>query len=259
MVLGGAKMDAIPTEPLTWMTFHRMRFHKGIDANECRFDGPLGATYTLLGPDSRLDENGMRTTVSDVWGGMAFYTDQRAAEAVIADPAALIPSLIEAVESWHALLCPISHRGHTTWFGRLENASRLVPAITDPGGPLAVMTSAGFNALPPDELRLDLPRRIDFNRNVDRVLAWYATLPDNIIRANFNLRYLGIDGLTFTLWPNEAAMTDAAYRAGIHRTQIDRYKNEQTADRSSFTRARLLRSVGTWDGDPLITSHVQIS
>jgi hypothetical protein len=37
MVLGGAKMDAIPTEPLTWMTFHRMRFHKGIDANECRF------------------------------------------------------------------------------------------------------------------------------------------------------------------------------------------------------------------------------
>jgi hypothetical protein len=72
MVLGGAKMDAIPTEPLTWMTFHRMRFHKGIDANERRFDGPLGATYTLLGPDSRLDENGMRTTVSDVWGVWPF-------------------------------------------------------------------------------------------------------------------------------------------------------------------------------------------
>jgi hypothetical protein len=81
------------------------------------------------------------------------------------------------------------------------------------------------------------------------VLGWYGTLPGNIVRANFNLRYLGVDGLTFTLWRDDAAMADAAYKAGIHRIQVDRYKTEHTADRSSFTRTRLLRSTGTWDGN----------
>jgi hypothetical protein len=136
-------------EPLTWMTFHRVRFPMMVDANEQHCDGPAGAGHWLFGPDSRLDDSGLRTTVSDVWGGMAFYTHRSAAEAVVDDPATYLPSLSGAVEAWHALLCPISHRGQTTWFGRMENAARLVPTITDPGGLLAVMTSAGFNTLPP--------------------------------------------------------------------------------------------------------------
>lgn len=235
--------------PLTWMTFHRVRFPVVVDANEQHFDGPKTAAHWLVGPDSRLDDGGLRTTISDVWGGMAFYTDRSAAEAVVDDPATLLPSLSEAVEAWHAVLCPVNHRGQTTWFGQMQNAARLVPTVTDPGGLLAVMTSAGFNTLPPEELKADLPRRIDFNRNVDRVLDWYGTLPNNMLRANFNLRYLGVDGLTFTLWRSDAAMTEAAYKSGVHRIQVDRYKTEHTADRSSFTRARLLRSTGTWDGN----------
>jgi hypothetical protein len=121
------------------------------------------------------------------------------------------------------------------------------------GGRLVVLTSAGFNDLPRDQLMADMPRRIDFLRNVDRVIDWYATLPPNLARANLHLRAMGhIDGLTVSVWESDEAMMAAAYKPGIHHTQLDRYKAEHTADRSSFTRARLLRAKGSWDGVALV-------
>ena len=155
----------------------------------------------------------------------------------------------QTIESWHALLYPISHRGVVNWFGEFEAASEFVPVPNDPGGRLVVLTSAGFNAVAPNEIAADLPRRADFLRNVERVRAWYATLPSNLERAIFT--FPPLDGMTVTLWDSDEAMTQAAYAAGIHRTQVDRYKKEHTADRTSFTRARILRSVGTWDGKSL--------
>jgi hypothetical protein len=98
-----------------------------------------------------------------------------------------------------------------------------------------------------------MPRRADFLRNIDRVIDWYATLPTNLARANFSLRSMGhIDGLTVSVWESDEAMMAAAYNPGIHRTQVDRDKAEHTADRSSFTRTRLLRAKGSWDGVTLI-------
>jgi hypothetical protein len=118
---------------------------------------------------------------------------------------------------------------------------------------LVVLTSAGFNDLPRDQLTADMPRRIDFLRNVDRVVEWFATLPTNLARVNFSLRSTGhIDGLTVSVWDSDEGMLTAAYKSGIHRTQIDRYNAEHTADRSSFTRARLLRAKGSWGGVALV-------
>lgn len=240
--------------PLRWMTVHRIRFGSPVDAKTGGLPGPQTAAVALIGPDSRLDANGMRESFSHVWGGIAFYEDRAAAEAAI-DDATTTCDHRDTIEEWHGLLCPISHRGETAWFGDLKHASRFVPAgrDNDPGGRLVVLTSAGFNALPRDELMADMPRRIDFLRNVDRVVDWYATLPTNLARANFHLRAMGhTDGLTVSVWQSDEAMLAAAYKPGIHRTQIDRYKAERTADRSSFTRARLMRAKGSWDGITLV-------
>jgi hypothetical protein len=239
---------------LTWLTVHRVRFDRPVDAKTGGIAGPARAALTLIGPDSRLDASGLRESFSDVWGGIAFYEDRAAAEAALDDPATL-PDCAAAVEAWHGLLCPISHRGETAWFGDLKDADRFVPAGRDhdPGGRLVVLTSAGFNDLPRDQLMADMPRRIDFLRNVDRVVDWYATLPTNLARANFSVRAMGhIDGLTVSVWESDEAMTAAAYKPGVHRVQIDRYKTEHTADRSSFTRCRLLQAKGSWDGVVLV-------
>ena len=181
-------------------------------------------------------------------GRGSFLYCRAAAEAVIDDPVRALPFLSGTVEAWHALLCPISHRGQVNWFGRLEDAARFKPSAEDPGGPLVVMTSAGFDPLPREELQADMPRRIDFITNVHRVLDWYASLPGDILPGNFQVGSARTDGMTVSLWRNDTAMMEAAYKPGIHRTQLDRYKTESIADRTSFTRARRVRSVGCWSG-----------
>lgn len=47
-------------------------------------------------------------------------------------------------------------------------------------------------------------------------------------------------------------MIGAAYKSGIHKAQLERHQSSPLFDHSSFTRARILASKGTWDGtDPI--------
>lgn len=236
------------------MTAHRVRFAEPLHAASGGIPGPAGAALALLGLENRLGANGFSEPASDVWGGIAFYRDRESAEAAI-DASETISGCEQAIETWHGLLCPLTHRGETAWFGALEEAKRFQPAGAgaDPGGRLVVLTSAGYNHLPPEKMKDDIPRRVDFLANVERVLAWYRSLPTNRAAAYFQRHSVGgTDGVTISVWDSDAAMAEAAYKPGIHRTQLDRYKTERTADRSSFTRARLLREKGTWNGAPLI-------
>jgi hypothetical protein len=236
-------------QEFSYFIFHRVRFASPINIRDRTFSGPATAVHWMAGPDSPQAENGLRTWTSPVWCGLSFYADHELARSTFDNSASLPFS--EAVERWDAVLRPISHRGQTNWFGSFDDAKRF-KALTDPGdGPIAVLTSAGFNPLPPEELKADMPRRIAFITNVDRMLGSFAMIADNVVRANFQLRAPGHDGLTFTLWRSDAAMLKAAYQPGTHRTEVDRYKLEHTADRSSFIRARLLCSSGTWDGNAL--------
>jgi heme-degrading monooxygenase HmoA len=118
----------------------------------------------------------------------------------------------------------------------------------DPGGPLIVMTTVGFKLGP----ELDIQRVVDFRRNVDRVRATLAGVQGNIANQVFTPHTHGDDGFTMTIWRDEAAMFNFAYRPGSHRTELGRYKSDATADRTSFTRFRAVRSSGCRDGrDPI--------
>jgi hypothetical protein len=55
-----------------------------------------------------------------------------------------------------------------------------------------------------------------------------------------------------SLWRDEKSMFAFAYKPGAHRTQVDRQNSHRTVDRSSFTRFRVVRSAGCWEGrDPV--------
>lgn len=90
-----------------------------------------------------------------------------------------------------------------------------------------------------------------------RMVGWqdfYETLPGNIRQAVYSgFAVDGGEGLTVSLWADDASMIDAAYRAGHHRDQMDEQRQSNAFfDFSSFTRARILSSSGTWDGaDPV--------
>jgi len=235
-------------QSLNWLSFHRIRFPEQLDRRDRVFDGPQTADYWQFGPRGVTGENGLRTGISDVWGGFGGYTSREEAEAVINDPQTHLPFLPDAVEDWHALLLPVKHHGEVNWFHKAGTDCRIEIASDDPGGPLAVITSAGFDVAPGD----DLGRVTDFLANADRVEDWFDTLEANIVHATFGGWTADIDGITFSIWKNDRAMMDSTYMPGIHRTQMDRYKSENTADRTSFTRARIVRSVGSWgDSDPV--------
>jgi hypothetical protein len=75
------------------------------------------------------------------------------------------PKLEDTVECWHALLLPIEHRGECNHLDRSSPRLVFESRTEDPGGPLFVMTTAGY-VMGPD---LDFARVIDFRVHVDKV------------------------------------------------------------------------------------------
>ena len=82
-------------------------------------------------------------------------------------------------------------------------------------------------------------------------MDFYGTLDGNLRRDVFSGGFDGGDGFTFSLWRDDAAMQQAAYEPGVHRSLMDRSRDGSLFDRSSFTRARVVASQGSWDGDNL--------
>jgi hypothetical protein len=60
------------------------------------------------------------------------------------------------------------------------------------------------------------------------------------------------DSMTLTFWRDDQAMRSFAYRPGVHKDEMDAFRLDETADRTSFTRLLPVWSRGTWWGrDPL--------
>jgi alpha-tubulin suppressor-like RCC1 family protein len=68
---------------------------------------------------------------------------------MVASPGEAMPWLGETVTAWHCLTVPVSHRGAVNWRGHLQNGEAVRAAPGDPGGPLIVLTSAGFASRAP--------------------------------------------------------------------------------------------------------------
>jgi heme-degrading monooxygenase HmoA len=230
------------------IVFHRVRFATPVDGVGQPMPGPETAEAWRFYPATVLGENGLPTFVSDEWGGFGIYRTREAAEAVFLNPEAHLGFLGDTVEAFHSLAVPYSHHGKVDWRGSfLENTTFAVS--TDPGGPLMVLTSAGYDNPGPAEV----PRIAKFYGAVIEVRDYYASLPGNLRAAVYSgTRVDGRSGVTVTLWRSDAAMMAAAYRPGHHRTQMDYQRTVGHFDFSSFTRTRILATRGTWNGgDPV--------
>lgn len=208
---------------------------------------PAGCLSWKIGADGPVGPDGARGP-SDVWCAVGLFPDEAGARAALATRERCLPLLATTVESWHAALVAIAHKGECNHLDRMQPGPIFAGRPQDPGGPLFVMTTAGFD-LGPD---LDMQRVIDFRRNVDRVREWIKSAAGLHAALSFAPHTRGDDGVTMSVWADEAAMAAVMYKPGVHRAQIDRYKAEHTADRTSFTRLRAVETCGTWHGaDPI--------
>jgi len=230
-----------------WMTVHRVRFLRPFDAMTDSFGAPSGAHCWRFCPSLVVGDNGLPTWNSDTWGGLALYPSRAAAESVFEAPERYFPYLVDAVEQWHALLLPIAHRGEVKWREAVEVASAVRCSTGDPGGRLVVVTTAGYNTRGPDQYS----RIVAFIQGIRDVQDFYGNLDGNLCRDVFAGGFDARDGFTFSLWRDDASMQRAAYRPGVHRALMDRSRDGSFFDRSSFTRARLIASSGSWEGESL--------
>ena len=239
-------MTSTPEDvPHDWITLHRVRFPEAVSAKDRSFPPVAGASVWRFCPLHTPGADGLTTLTSDIWCGMAIWPTRDEAEATLADPGGAMPWLPEAVAAWHCLAIPFSHRGKVNWRGHVEDGTAVRPAPRDPGGPLVVVTSAGF--LSRDAVML--PRIRLFVEGVAEVMAWYGALPSNLRNGAFNGPD-GREGFTCSLWRSDEAMRDAAYHHGRHRARMEESRAGLMFDYSSFTRLRALHSHGDWDGDP---------
>lgn len=226
-----------------WLTIHRVRFAKVVGVGDYEFPSPAKADCWRFGLDSPLGENGLRQMQAEIWGGIGIFNDRRDAEAVVEAPNEHLPFVTDAIEEWHALAIPFSHHGPVNWRGFVENGTAIRVTPQDPGGPLVVLTTAAYNAYTEEQM----PRIVDFLANGEKILRNFETLPGNVRRCLF-ISADERDGITCSLWKDDAAMLHAVYGSGVHREQMLRHANQPVFDRSCFTRARIITSKGTWAG-----------
>lgn len=227
-----------------WITLHRVRFPNLISVEDRTFQPPSPAECWRFCPSHGMKENGLPAWNSDIWGGLGIYETREDAEAVFNNPVAHLPWLEEASEAWHALAVPIAHHGEVNWRGTPEIGSALRTGTSPVRGCLVVITTAGYASRDPSQI----PRIARFMQGVQDVTDFYGTLPGNLCVGVFNGGFDGRDGFTLTVWNDDGAMVTGAYKPGVHKALLDESRDGSMFDRSSFTRARLVASGGSWAG-----------
>lgn len=226
-----------------WIRYNGKRTAEHLDLSA----RPAGCASWTIGPDVPASTAAARSG-SEVWCAIAAFPDPEAARSAFEQPQTYLPDLGEASEAWHALLLPFAHKGDCN---HLDAAAPgpLFDVQPDPGGPLLVATTAGFDL----HSRSDFQRLIDFRRGVETMRETVAAADGSLAHQVF-VPQSSDDGVTMSLWRDEKSMFTFAYKPGPHRVQVDRQNSARTVDRSSFTRFRVVASAGRWGGgDPLIT------
>lgn len=229
-------------------TVHRIRFRDVTTPEMLPLAAkPASALSWKIGPSGPVGANGYRLP-GPVWYGVGLYRELPEAQAGVESRLEYLPFLAEAVESWHAVLAPFAHKGECNHLDRAQPGSLFEVGNPDSGGGCLVVTTAGFVMGP--EFKVE--RAIDFRRHVDATEQRLRQAAGCQRTGVFTPHTVGDDGVTISIWRDDASMLAAAYRPGAHRAQVDRHLADAVMDRGSFTRCRVLDSCGLWDGaDPL--------
>lgn len=210
-----------------------------------------GTLFSQVAADTRAGgtEPGSRQAFSFLILGL--HEDAEAAQRFVDERPAWVD---EAREVWSGILEPFRHHGACNYLDR-GTPGLIFPSMMPTGlvdGPVVSLTTSGWNV----GEGLDMNRVREFGAGVLAVRASMTGVQG--LRSQQSFFFPGVlayDPITVTFWRDEASIRAFAYGQGSHRRQLDRHRAEGLADRTSFTRFRILSSSGTWYGaDPAAAS-----
>jgi hypothetical protein len=222
----------------THVTVHLARFDKPVTLDPIDTGPAIGDPLAwMVGADNIAARTPLGSSAATVRVALGHHADEHSARTVFEAGADSVPYLAAAGETWAALLEPIGHRGEVNWLdavqpGRAWPGLAFAPVVRRPEGPCMVTTSVGWTF---DE-RFDATKATDFASGVERVRAAMDGVDGLHSQQSFCIPASLADPITITFWHDDAVMRAFAYRPGEHKFQLDRFRQREAADRSSFTR-----------------------
>jgi hypothetical protein len=178
---------------------------------------------------------------------LGLHENESSADRFLEDQLVRVPWMSEASELYGAVLQPYRHKGEANYLNRTQPGQLFgrLAACPSPDAPFVSMTTSGWTVGD----QLDMNRVREFSTGVLAIRASMTAVPGLHSQQSFFFPgVLALDPLTVTFWRNDAAIRAFSYGPGVHRHHLDRHRAENLADRTSFTRFQVLRSVGTWYG-----------
>ena len=206
---------------------------------------PPGTLFCNVAADTRAAGTEPASQRAFTFLILGLHEDTAAAHRFLADR---VVWLDDAQEVWRGILEPIRHHGAANYLDRAAPGHLFEP-ITSAAvvhGPVVALTTSGWDL----GSGFDMNRVREFSAGVLAVRASMTGVPG--LRSQQSFFFPGVlecDPITVTFWRDEASIRAFAYGQGSHRRQLDRHRAEGLADRTSFTRFRVLSNAGTWYGE----------
>jgi len=222
------------------------RFDRLRDAGPVAAGGCPGVMFCGVAADVRAAGTELASQQAFTFVILGLHADVASAQRFVGARASWLD---DASEIWGGVLQPVRHHGASNYLDS-ANPGPLFESMTPAegaGGPLVALTTVGWH---PDGL--DMNRVREFGAGAMAVRMSMTGVPGLHTQHSFFFPgVLQFDPLTVSFWRDDASIRAFAYGQGTHRRQLDRLRAEQLADRTSFTRFRVLHSAGTWHGrDP---------
>jgi hypothetical protein len=235
----------------SFITLHLARFDALLtNPGQSGAERKDGVIFCGVAADTRAAATEMATQQAFVFAMIALHADEHSARAFLHERRSVAPWMEEAKESWAGALRPFRHKGEVNWVDR-----RSPGQVFDPGAapaahaPFVAITSVGWRTGPD----LDMNRVLDFSTGAVGIRASMTGVAG--LRSQHSLTFPGgleLDPVTVSFWEGDAAACAFAYGGGVHKMQMNRSRQLNTTDRTSFTRAIALEAYGRWCGaDPL--------
>jgi hypothetical protein len=212
---------------------------KAGNSNTVDFPGLL---FFSIGADTRAAITAPDSQQAFKFVLVGIHEDEKSANDFIENKEAISPWLKEAKETWSAVLQPFHHKGEANYLNK-ENPGKLFEVLAESPGvnvPVVVITTAGWATV-------DMNRVKEFGEGAAGVrISMTAVDGLHSQQSFFFPGIIALDPLTITLWRDAVSVGKFAYGQHTHRMQLDKQKEQNIADRTSFTRCKILSCKGTW-------------
>ena len=201
-----------------------------------------GLLFFSVGADTRAAITALDSQQAFKFVLVGIHEDENSANDFIDNKEAISPWLKEAKETWSAVLQPFHYKGEANYLNK-ENPGKLFEVLAESPGtnvPVVVITTAGWATL-------DMNRVKEFGEGAAGVrISMTAVDGLHSQQSFFFPGVIALDPLTVTLWRDAVSVGKFAYGQSTHRMQLDKQKAQNVADRTSFTRCKILSCKGTW-------------